>query len=234
MFQTERLVIEPVEARHVDGIVAAIRASLDELRPWMTWTIDWDPEESERYLLDREEHETVWAVMLDGEPVGVIGVMALKPIHSWGEIGYWLRSDLHGRGLMSEALAPVVNWAFDGLGLHRLELRAGVDNGPSNRLAEKLGFSNRGVIRESARGSGGWYDCNLWELLEPTPAPGSGPRSRRSRSRRPWLRRSVRAGCRPGPCGERSPRSGGRRSSAGCSRTCEPPPWRSCPARSPR
>ncbi|HVF53049.1 MAG TPA: GNAT family protein [Actinomycetota bacterium] len=165
MASPPRVEIEPIDSRHGDDLLDAIASSLLELRRWMPWAIDWDPEESKRYFATRDDNDPGFAIIHDGAAVGGIGIIR-RPLMGWGEIGYWLRTDLVGRGIVSVAVAQSLAWAFGPGGLHRIELRAGRANAASNRVAEKLGFTLRGWTRESARGEDGYYDCNLWELVE--------------------------------------------------------------------
>jgi RimJ/RimL family protein N-acetyltransferase len=64
-----------------------------------------------------------------------------------GEVGYWLRSEARGRGLMGRAVGLVAHWSFEELGCERLQLRADADNVASQRVAEKAGFMREGVLR---------------------------------------------------------------------------------------
>jgi RimJ/RimL family protein N-acetyltransferase len=64
-----------------------------------------------------------------------------------GEVGYWMRRDARGRGLTTRALHLVSRWALDELGCARLQLRADLLNLPSQRVAEKAGFTREGVLR---------------------------------------------------------------------------------------
>lgn len=162
--------LEPIEGSHFDDLFDAIEASLPELSRWMAWAVDWNRQESLHYLRSANDPNNIaFAVVVNGRTSGVIGILVPKPAQGWGEIGYWIRSDLSGRGIMTEALKQAVTWAFETRKLHRLELRASLENAPSNRLAEKLGFSLRGTVREAAKGRDGWYDCNLWDLLASDP-----------------------------------------------------------------
>ena len=63
------------------------------------------------------------------------------------------------------------DFAFDHLGLQRLELRAGINNFPSRRVAEKLGFLLEGELRQDAAGSNGRYSCALYGMLASDPRP---------------------------------------------------------------
>jgi RimJ/RimL family protein N-acetyltransferase len=64
-----------------------------------------------------------------------------------GEVGYWMRQDVRDRGLTTRAVRLVSKWALTELGCERLQLRADERNLPSQRVAEKAGFTREGVLR---------------------------------------------------------------------------------------
>lgn len=82
-----------------------------------------------------------------GRLLGSIGVR-WNERRDVGEIGYWVRADARGRGVMSRALALVSRFAFDE-GAARLQLRADVENTGSRRAAEKAGYRLDGVLRSA-------------------------------------------------------------------------------------
>jgi ribosomal-protein-serine acetyltransferase len=160
---------------------AAVEASLPELRPWMAWAVD-DTHGSNKDFL--EMCEAMWSkdqgwtftIFHNGEVAGTVGLAGHEPLIRSAELGYWIRTDLARRGLMTEAAAAVVDFGFKEVRLHRVELHAGVENLRSIRVAEKLGFQRVGMIRDGSRGEGGWYDCYVYDLLE-TDARPEYPRS---------------------------------------------------------
>jgi RimJ/RimL family protein N-acetyltransferase len=64
-----------------------------------------------------------------------------------GEIGYVVAREARGRGVAGRALQLVTDWAFEGLGLDRVELRIDVANQPSIRVAERAGYHCDGILR---------------------------------------------------------------------------------------
>jgi RimJ/RimL family protein N-acetyltransferase len=82
----------------------------------------------------------------DGRLLGSIGV-TWNESRDVGEIGYWARSDVRGRGLMTRALVLVSRFALGSEGAARVQLRADVENTASRRVAEKAGFALEGVLR---------------------------------------------------------------------------------------
>ena len=77
-----------------------------------------------------------------GRLVGGIGVYDRVGPEGW-EIGYWVRATAVGRGLCTEAAEAVVDAAFAVPGIQRLELHMDPANGPSRRVAGKLGVRLR-------------------------------------------------------------------------------------------
>ena len=64
------------------------------------------------------------------------------------EFGYDLRPEYWGRGLMTEALTAILDFAFTRLDLNRAQIVLMPRNGHSRRLAERLGFTEEGTLRE--------------------------------------------------------------------------------------
>ena len=80
-------------------------------------------------------------------------------------MGYWLDAGFEGRGLVTRAVTAVLDHAFGPLGLHRVELQTTTDNTRSLRVAERLGFTQEGVLREAAAFPGERRDVVVHGLL---------------------------------------------------------------------
>jgi ribosomal-protein-serine acetyltransferase len=137
----------------------------------MAWTEDTGPEAIREFAAASQRawdagEGMVFAVLHEGLPSGTIGLGRMQPQWRSADLGYWLRSDLCGRGLMTEAGRAVVDFGFDRVGLHRIELRAGIYNAASMRVAEKLGFVRGGTLRDGSRGIKDYYDVYVFDLLE--------------------------------------------------------------------
>ena len=81
--------------------------------------------------------------------VGAVNLLIDGPARS-GEVGYWLDAGFEGRGLVTRAVTAVLDQAFGPLGLHRVELRTNPTNKRSRSVAQRLGFTQEGVLREAA------------------------------------------------------------------------------------
>jgi ribosomal-protein-alanine N-acetyltransferase len=81
------------------------------------------------------------------------------------EIGYSLRRDLWGRGLATEAVGRVIDFAFGPLDLRRLEADVDPRNEGSLRVLAKLGFVREGLFRERWEKNGEVEDAVMLGLL---------------------------------------------------------------------
>ena len=90
-----------------------------------------------------------FAVVIDCQAVGSIGVRWKDPGDGVAEVGYWVAADARGTGVCTRALRLVASWVLTRPGMARLELRAAEENLASQRVADKAGFTREGVLRSS-------------------------------------------------------------------------------------
>ena len=93
------------------------------------------------------------------------------------EIGYELRREFRGQGLMQEALRAVLAFGFQAMGLHSIEAQADARNHGSRRVLERAGFVLEGYLPENyivgdVVTDGALYGLRARELaLDPAVAP---------------------------------------------------------------
>ena len=99
-------------------------------------------------------------------PIGLIHIRALSPAFLTADWGFALGSEFWGTGVFTEAAELVLEFAFDVLGIHRLEARAALCNGRGNGAMKKLGAEREGVLRHSFVRDGEFLDQVLWSILQ--------------------------------------------------------------------
>lgn len=82
-----------------------------------------------------------------------------------GTVGYWLGEPFVRRGHMQDAVETLIRFAFDGLGLHRLEAACMPENHASAALLAKCGFSEEGYAPAYLKINGAWRDHRLFGLV---------------------------------------------------------------------
>jgi RimJ/RimL family protein N-acetyltransferase len=105
----------------------------------------------------------------DGEFLGFVAIVDLDLDARQGEIGYVVARSARGRGVARRALRLVTDWAFDGLGLARVELHIDRQNVASIRVAERCGYVREGVLRSLHFKEGVRGDTAVYALLPADP-----------------------------------------------------------------
>lgn len=132
-------------------------SSPEGFEAFITWTIG-----------QREAGEYVcFGAIPDGltEPVGLFQLRQLNGDWRVAEWGFILAVPFWGTGLFSAAAECVLRFAFDGLGVHRIEARAAVPNGRGHGALTKLGAVNELSLRKSFVRNGTTYDQVMWSIL---------------------------------------------------------------------
>jgi RimJ/RimL family protein N-acetyltransferase len=173
--ETERLVLRCWEPGDAAAMKEAIDSSLPELLPWMPWAED-EPETVAEKLerirgfrgrFDLDEDYTYGIFERgEGRAIGGTGLHTRAGVGA-REIGYWLRSDMHRRGYMTEAVRALVRVAFEVLDVERLEIRCAPDNAASAGVARNAGFHHEATLRKRFRypAAGGPHDELLFSLF---------------------------------------------------------------------
>jgi ribosomal-protein-alanine N-acetyltransferase len=101
-----------------------------------------------------------------------------------GSIGYWIDEEMAGAGFIPEAVVVVLQFAFETLRLHRIEVAIIPRNTASRRVVEKLGLRNEGVALGFLEINGEWEDHVRYAMTSEEWAV------RGAELRAAWLRRS--------------------------------------------
>jgi ribosomal-protein-serine acetyltransferase len=166
--EAELRTLEPWQAAEFATYTARNRAHLGPWLPWATAIVD---EDSARAFLQRYADGTagdgcrIYALWLDDQMVGGTLFRVFEPDQSLCEIGVWLSPEHQGRGLVTRAVRAMVDWAVHERGIRRIEWHCVPENQPSRKVAERLGFSLDGVLRQSFEYAGTVHDVEVWSVL---------------------------------------------------------------------
>lgn len=163
------------QPRHAEALAAAIGASLEHLAPFMPWA---DAEsagvelqrrrltEAQRQWDDDQEHIFL---VVDPDDTEVLGGIGLHRRIGPGaiEIGYWLRVDQTGRGLMTRAAAAVTAAAFELDGIERVEIHCDTNNRASAAIPARLGYELTGTAPREVLAPGEAGLQEVWVATTP-------------------------------------------------------------------
>ncbi len=109
-----------------------------------------------------------FAVTLKGHDtaIGIFQIRETEPGFGTAEWGFALGSAFWGTGLFQDSAQLVLEFAFETIGVHRLEARAAVQNGRGNGALRKIGAVQEGVLRKSFLRNGRYLDQVLYAMVE--------------------------------------------------------------------
>ena len=153
----------------VPDIFASIDTQRRHLGRWLPFVADTHQIEQTRQVVAGMLADTANPVytIRDGETfAGLIGFKSADSTTRTIEIGYWLRSEFQGRGIMTSAVQALCRLAFEEMGMERIEIRCALGNYRSNRIPQRLGFAlDRVEVRGERLADGEFVDLNVY-LLE--------------------------------------------------------------------
>lgn len=106
-----------------------------------------------------------WHVFSGDILCGNIRVKDIDNHDQKAKIGYFIGSEFQGKGIATASVRAVLAHCFTSLGINRVELRCAADNLPSIRVAERLGFTLEGVLRQDEFLNGVFTDLCIYGLL---------------------------------------------------------------------
>jgi ribosomal-protein-serine acetyltransferase len=175
--ETPRLHLVPIEQSDGQELWHAVDGSRWHLERWLPWVpFNNTPEASQRYAdacaADWDAGRAVRFAIRDRvsrELLGVAGLDSCIHLHRSCELGYWLRRDATGRGLMTEAARATMEFAFERMAVHRMRCAAATDNHASLRVIARLAFRFEGIARQAEFVGTRWLDHAVFARLATDP-----------------------------------------------------------------
>ncbi len=169
--RSPRLRLHKHQLEEAEAQFAVVEAERERIAPWVPWV------EKTRSVQDMRHHlETCLADwgqggMYDytvkdaaGAFVGRIGLFRIDKSVGRGEVGYWIRGQAEGKGLVAEAITALEAEAWRA-GFNRLEIRCDPRNLRSHAIPARLGYRLEGILRENIRINGEVCDTMVWAKL---------------------------------------------------------------------
>jgi ribosomal-protein-alanine N-acetyltransferase len=171
--ETPRLILRPLDASDVDAVFAY--ASNPNMTRFTLWDAHRDRGDSMAFIdyarsrYAEQIPEPMGIVLRDRQDLGVIGSLGCfwaARAHNTMELGYAIGEPFWGRGLIPEAVRPLIAYAFTHYPVERMQARCFADNRASARVLEKLGWAYEGTLRSSLSRYGKHWDIRMYSLLK--------------------------------------------------------------------
>jgi RimJ/RimL family protein N-acetyltransferase len=164
--------IRPYAPEDAQALWEAARESVVEVHRWLDWCHpQYSLAEAEEWIRSRaplaaEGREYSFAIVdSGGRFLGASGINQINRVHRFANLGYWVRTSATRRGVATEAVRQVADFAFANTDLVRLEIVCAVGNNASQRVAERAGAVREGVLRRRLVIHGESVDAVMYSLV---------------------------------------------------------------------
>lgn len=150
----KELKLSPLELNHAEELFQLVDKNRSYLREFMGWLdLTQGPKDTEYFISEdiqkRESGTVAYGVFQDTKLAGVISYNNFNKSNKRTEIGYWISKDLQGKGIITRSVKALVEYGFNELELNRIQICCATTNIPSQKIPERLGFSNEGICRKA-------------------------------------------------------------------------------------
>jgi RimJ/RimL family protein N-acetyltransferase len=158
-----------LEPWHAEELATLMRTHGADFYEWLPWEgfeqVDAARTFLEGFAKSRADGRRIYGIRVDGELVGVTLFPSFNARSRTAEVGVLLAAPWRGRGIVTRAVAAMLDWAFTERGVHRVEWKCAPGNEPSRRVARRLGFTHEGTLREAFPVRDVRQDLEVWSLL---------------------------------------------------------------------
>jgi RimJ/RimL family protein N-acetyltransferase len=140
------ITLRPFALEDISAFAAAVNNSLDTLLPWMVWAHEnYEEKEAASWInfthLQRATGEAHEFAIVDEQDrlLGGAGIRFSRFQGDFSALGYWVRSDVQGKGIASQAVNQLLKFGFERPAVKTIEILAAEANTASRRVAEKCG-----------------------------------------------------------------------------------------------
>ena len=114
-----------------------------------------------------DRFEYVFAIRNQNEFIGLIGLKSTDKVNKKTEIGYWLSEKYQKQGIMTKSVSKLCDFAFNELGINRIQIKCAVGNDPSKNIPKRLNFKFEGIERDGELLTGNVYtDLEVYSKLK--------------------------------------------------------------------
>jgi diamine N-acetyltransferase len=124
-------------------------------------------EESAKDIYEAKQLRLVVSPVESDELIGLVDLFQFEPHHRRAGVGIIIKKEHQGKGIATQAVELMTQYAFKFLGLHQVFAHIPVKNPGSRLLFEKAGFSLSGTLKEWTKDRNGYSDVLIYQLLNP-------------------------------------------------------------------
>ena len=146
------------------------RAYLEKYLPWIpNIQKEWHAQRflKEARMMNKGKQRLTTLIIYQTKLAGAVSLVRIDPLNKRAEIGYWLKEDLQGQGIMTRSCNRLIRYVFMGLHLNRVEMRMVTSNTTSKKIPLRLGFELEGTLKEYQVNKEGFFEnVEVYGLLK--------------------------------------------------------------------
>jgi ribosomal-protein-serine acetyltransferase len=167
----ENIMLSSLEYSHATDLLQLTNANRTYLREWLPWVDHIQTVGHFHTFIDQCKKKQAagtdfaFMIMYNGVPTGRIGIYNIDKQHKIGSIGYWLGQSFEGKGIVTKACRAIIHYGFNTLNLSRIEIKCGTGNNKSKAVAQRLGFTDEGIIPRGELLYNHFIDLQIYVML---------------------------------------------------------------------
>jgi ribosomal-protein-serine acetyltransferase len=160
------------EPRDAESVFAVVDRNREHLRQWLPWVgHSHSPEDIRQFIVrvqaqfeaGQGPNAGIWA---GGVLAGNVGCHPIDWANRSCSLGYWIDAAQQGKGVITRCCIAMLDYLFEEMRLHRVEIRCGTGNTRSCAIPERLGFTREGLLHEGEWVNDRWVDLVVWGMIE--------------------------------------------------------------------
>ncbi|MBI9064714.1 MAG: GNAT family N-acetyltransferase [Marinilabiliaceae bacterium] len=143
---TESIVLRQIQTSDAPDIFQTIDRQRQYLGKWLPF-VAFTKKEADTFRFIQTiveesalKREYVFIILHEGSFAGVIGFKDTDRLNQRSEIGYWLAEEMQGKGIVTQAVKKLCQFAFEELGINRIQIKCAAGNFPSKKVPRRLNF----------------------------------------------------------------------------------------------
>ncbi len=170
----DRLItLRPYQSTDSVSVFSAARESFQELSPFMPWCHpDYSVDDSTKWIEMSSRnwdegiaYEFAITDSRDGSYLGGCGLNHINMADRVANLGYWVRTSHARQGVATKAALLLSQFGFRELKLNRIEILIAIDNQASRRVAEKVGATKEGILKNRLLLQDKVHDAMMFSLI---------------------------------------------------------------------
>lgn len=140
------------------------------LRQWLPWVDTIDTETTLINIIEEQAKLNIGGqrlstyILHEEIIVGSVALVHIDKIHRKAEMGYWLRQDYQGKGIMTASLQRLLQYIYNTTDINRIYIKTAPENEKSRSIPIRLGFQYEGTLIQDALLHGQFIDMEIYAI----------------------------------------------------------------------